>query len=683
MRELLSIMDNVLSKKKTWKRLYIFIITITIISFLLLVGNVKAYNIEGNGICNCSHCNDCNNALNDDDDCYNEVKLTNNITHQGVDCISFDLDSKIFNGQGHSISNSGTAITISNNFNFTIKNILLNNNINGIYATDTQKLHIFNTYVSKSIYTGIEVEGDIWNMNISNNIITYNRFGLTMLGMHETIMTDNVICKNTEEDITLEGDENTFTLKQNNRCDTSTNFECDLLCHANCSTCDNCNEKIQEEGLYDVFLNDDIITDNPTCIIINKTKNFDCRNNEISGNVGTAITINVSDIIVSNCSFVSVNKAINAFNASNILLKNLIFSDSLWGVIFRNINNSKIEECNFLCNNDDIGINLHESNNNIIKYSNLTNCLTAIYIHNNSNINTVERNNINNSVDYGIYLVDGVNDSKIYNNSIYNSYIGMYMYAENSFIWDTDIKHNEMKYNSYGLAGYSNLFGQMKTYINENRICKNSIKDLSHYKGLYYAQKNHCDGDYHLCKYPCNLFMCSNCSDCNFHINNNSEAERVMLTNNLTIVGDCINVSKKNKSFECNNNKIDGDGQSTAIFVSNDNISVLCCEILNFYNGIEMTNVKDLNIINNTLHHIRRYPLLFHSSNATIINNTFHTNSWSKGYKTFGVCNLSWDNNIIRINNYCVDDTNCIATLLFAIIAGGGLTVYYYRKTTQ
>ena len=41
MRELLSIMDNVLSKKKTWKRLYIFIITITIISFLLLVGNAN------------------------------------------------------------------------------------------------------------------------------------------------------------------------------------------------------------------------------------------------------------------------------------------------------------------------------------------------------------------------------------------------------------------------------------------------------------------------------------------------------------------------------------------------------------------------------------------------------------------------------------------------------------------
>jgi len=681
MRKLLNKMDNVLSERKIRKKLSIIVIII-IMSFLLFVGNAKAYNIEGDGICNCSNCDDCNDALYNNDDCYKEVKLTHDISHQTNDCIYFDLDSKIFNGQGHSISNSQTAITISNNFNFTVKNISLNNNINGIYATDTQKLHIFNVYVSKSIYTGIEVEGDTWNMNISNNIITYNKFGLTMEGI-ETIMTDNVICKNTEEDISLEGDENTFTLKQNNRCDTSTNFECDLLCHANCSTCDNCNEKIQEEGLYDVFLNDDIITDNPTCIIINKTMNFDCRNNEISGNVGTAITINVSDIIVSNCNFVSVNKAINAFNANNVLLKNLIFSDSLWGVIFRNINNSKIEECNFLCNDNDIGINLHESNNNIINYSNLTDCLTAIYVHDNSNLNTVERNNIDSSVDFGIYLIDNVNNSKIYNNSIYNSYVGMYMYAENSFIWDTDIKHNEMKYNDYGLAGYSNLFGQMRTYINENRICKNSIKDLSHYKGLYYAQKNFCDKDYHLCEYPCNLFMCSNCSDCNFHINNNSEAERVMLTNNLTVVGDCINISKENKSFECNNNKIDGDGQSTAISVLTDNISVSYCEILNFKYGIEMTNVKDLNLINNTLHHIRKYPLLFHSSNGTIINNTFHTNSWSKGYKTVGVCNLSWDNNAILTNYYCVDDTNCIATLLFVIIAGGGLSVYYYRRTTQ
>jgi len=681
MRKLLNKMDNVLSERKIRKKLSIIVIII-IMSFLLFVGNAKAYNIEGNGICNCNTCGDCNDALYDDDDCYNEVKLTNNITHQGVDCISFDLDSKIFNGQGHSISNSGTAITISNNFNFTIKNILLNNNINGIYATDTQKLHIFNTYVSKSIYTGIEVEGDTPNINISNNIIVYNKYGLTMNGI-ETIMTDNVICKNTEEDIALDGDENTFTLKENNRCDTSTNFECNLSCHANCSTCDNCNEKIQEEGLYDVFLNDDIITDNPTCIIINKTKNFDCRNNEISGNVGTAITINVSDIIVSNCSFVSANKAINAFNASNILLKNLIFSDSLWGVIFRNINNSKIEECNFLYNDNGVDINLHESNNNIIKYSNLTDCLTAIYIHDNSNLNTVERNNIDSSSDFGIYLINNVNNSKIYNNSIYNSYVGMYMYAENSFIWDTDIKHNEMKYNDYGLAGYSNTYGQIRANINENRICKSSINDLSFYNGLYLGHKNFCDTDLYLCEYPCNLFMCSNCSDCNFHINNNSEAERVMLANNLTVVGDCINISTKNKAFECEKNKIDGDGQSTAISVLTDNISVLGCEILNFKYGIEMTNVKDLYLINNTLHHIRKYPLFFYSSNATIINNTFHTNSWSKGYKTLGVCNLTWNNNTILINNYCVDDTNCIATLLFAIIAGGGLTVYYYRKTTQ
>ena len=127
MRKLLNKMDNVLSERKTRKKLSIIVIII-IMSFLLFVGNAKAYNIEGNGICNCNTCSDCNNALYDDNDCYKEVKLTNNISHQGADCISFDLDSKIFNGQGYSISNSGTAITISNNFNFTVKNISLNNN---------------------------------------------------------------------------------------------------------------------------------------------------------------------------------------------------------------------------------------------------------------------------------------------------------------------------------------------------------------------------------------------------------------------------------------------------------------------------------------------------------------------------------------------------------------------------
>jgi len=246
-------MDNVLSKKKTWKRLYIFIITMAIISFLLFIGNAKAYNIEGNGICNCNDCGDCNDALYDNDDCYNEVKLTQSISYQNIDCIYFDHDNKIFNGQGHSISNLGTAITISNSFNFTIKNISLNNNINGIYASDTQRLYISNVYVYNSISTGIDVDGDTWNINISNNIIAYNRFGLVLEETYETIMTDNIICKNIDRDITLDEEDITFTIKENNRCDTAINFECDLFCHANCSTCDNCNEKIQEEGLYDVF----------------------------------------------------------------------------------------------------------------------------------------------------------------------------------------------------------------------------------------------------------------------------------------------------------------------------------------------------------------------------------------------------------------------------------------------
>ena len=90
MWKLLSKMDNVLSERKIRKKLSI-IVVIIIMSFLLFVGNAKAYNIEGNGICNCSNCDDCNDALYDDNDCYNEVKLTNNISHHNGDCIYFEI----------------------------------------------------------------------------------------------------------------------------------------------------------------------------------------------------------------------------------------------------------------------------------------------------------------------------------------------------------------------------------------------------------------------------------------------------------------------------------------------------------------------------------------------------------------------------------------------------------------
>ncbi len=79
---------------------------------LVLSTNVFAYSNSGNGICECSNCNDCTNALNDNNNCSNTVKLNQSITNQAGSCINSPLNftNKIFDCQGNTLDgdNFGT-----------------------------------------------------------------------------------------------------------------------------------------------------------------------------------------------------------------------------------------------------------------------------------------------------------------------------------------------------------------------------------------------------------------------------------------------------------------------------------------------------------------------------------------------------------------------------------------------
>ena len=83
----------------------ISIVVFAVFLIFLASGNVFAYNIEGNGNCNCGNCGDCTDALNDNANCNSKVKLNQNITDVVGTCINnpANFNNKIFDCQGHTI----------------------------------------------------------------------------------------------------------------------------------------------------------------------------------------------------------------------------------------------------------------------------------------------------------------------------------------------------------------------------------------------------------------------------------------------------------------------------------------------------------------------------------------------------------------------------------------------------
>lgn len=75
-------------------------------TFLVFLGlTANAYNIEGGGVCNCSSCLDCTNALSDNGNCYSTVKLTADVVNAAGTCINNPQNfmNKTFDCQTHTL----------------------------------------------------------------------------------------------------------------------------------------------------------------------------------------------------------------------------------------------------------------------------------------------------------------------------------------------------------------------------------------------------------------------------------------------------------------------------------------------------------------------------------------------------------------------------------------------------
>lgn len=192
-----------------YKKPFLFGLCI-IFTLCFLASTAIAYNIEGNGVCNCDTCADCTNALNDNTNCANEVKLTADITNHSGSCFFYpslhtSISNIIFDGQNHTMDgdDTGYGFHLSNQYGWTIKNVNFTDWTSAIRNSgDHQNITIQdNTFTSCSGALGsIYLMNDCSGASILNN--TFSNVAYTVINIIYDNNTDITVQDNTIENIT-------------------------------------------------------------------------------------------------------------------------------------------------------------------------------------------------------------------------------------------------------------------------------------------------------------------------------------------------------------------------------------------------------------------------------------------------------------------------------------------------
>ncbi|MEM2918183.1 MAG: right-handed parallel beta-helix repeat-containing protein [Candidatus Altiarchaeota archaeon] len=170
-------------------------VLLTLIEVVFLIGNVNAYNSEGNGVCNCSSCTDCNSALSDNTNCYNKVKLTADIINYSGTCINnpANFSNKIFDCLGNRIDGDYSGyyfgIYLNEKQNNTIQNCIVTDFAYGINLHSSSNNTLMNNSVNSNSY-GIILPYS------SNNTLMYNSASLNYFGIYLISSSNNTLINN-------------------------------------------------------------------------------------------------------------------------------------------------------------------------------------------------------------------------------------------------------------------------------------------------------------------------------------------------------------------------------------------------------------------------------------------------------------------------------------------------------
>ena len=204
---------------KTKKGILIGLAAVVLILGVVLVSKdiprfLGAYSPIGGGVCECSSCSDCMNALNSG--ACAEARLTTNIS-SGTYCIINPPNNKTFDCDNNTITGSGSGygVYLTNRQFITIKNCVFTKFGTGIKAYNSSNNTITDNTANKNNQYGINLEQSS-NNNLTGNTAEDNNYS----GIHFSNSSNNTLSSNTANDnnydgIALSASSNNNTLSSN------------------------------------------------------------------------------------------------------------------------------------------------------------------------------------------------------------------------------------------------------------------------------------------------------------------------------------------------------------------------------------------------------------------------------------------------------------------------------------
>ena len=380
-----------------------------------------------------------------------------------------------------------------------------------------------------------------------------------------------------------------------------------------CISCEDCNDKIAAAN-DTVRLITDIAGIEGTCIIIGDNKKFSCGGYSITGNnSGYGIWLNGSGNTIENCPDISMfSEGIRIENGNDNTLNNIKITGGTDGIVIAGTaENNTVKDC-IIENSAGYGIYLEASGESYptenIFYNN--------HLNNSDNLHSDNINSIN-------HLNTTLNCSPEKTNMIDRMCMGGNYWTNPSG------------------TGYS----QTCTDSDQNGFCDSA----------YTVQANSTD---YLPLAVSNIKDCTGCADCSEKIASSNNGDIIRLMSDIINQDNtCITIPKSGITFDCQNNKIDGNKVTNTagihIDASNygdiDNITVQNCEITQFYYGINLdgsssNRIEYSSIINITATDNDIYGMdLSYSSNNNVTDCRFNSN-YNDGI-------MVWDSDSNRLEN--------------------------------
>jgi parallel beta-helix repeat protein len=458
---------------------------------------------------------------------------------------------------------------------------------------------IANNLINSNHGRGIFLLGPSNNNTISTNDINHNDgVGICLLDdCVDNRLIDNNVCFNGDHGIELEGDCTNSTLLNNNA---SFNGEIGIYI----IECDN------------ATLTNNTVSNNEGGIFLNDGRNYILRNNTINNNTcnfdveyGDVQDIDTSNTIGGKPIYYLVNQAnvvidsswnagyVGVVDSNNITVKDLTLTNNGQGVLFDDVQNSRIE--NMIVENNTWGIYLMDS----------------------SGI-TLRNNNANSNEKYGIYIDDEYDNSIDTSNTVNGKPVYYFYDIHDQTINNLNTAHLTIAESSNIIIKDNNISGGdgiVLSDVDDSNIINNLVS--GNFYGIHVDKSNN------------NIFT-SNYANLNKNVGIDIDGDS---TNNIIANNHAnenglhgIKIDGDSNNNTITNNYANANYGKCGIRISADNNTVSNNHAaFNTLSGIHVANSKYNRIANNNASFNGHGICVWYSStNNIIINNTLSNNEW-------------------------------------------------------